>query len=160
MGPQESSISPSNLEHELLCSLLTMWSSHPSLMDYCSHYLHADHFQDPMARQLWGYLKKAHEQQQTVDFSGALLEESIDFEPLIQVLGNIKPDWTKFEKHLQEVVHGLVSRLWNLQAQRLRLEIQSGRLKDEEALELAQKYAQLRQQLPQVEVFKEKGSLL
>lgn len=153
---EQTEVTPANLEHELLASVLTMWGSHPSLMQYCSSYLRDEHFQDPLSQQLWNYLSLAYQRGELVDFTTVLLEESIDFEPLVQILGGIKPDWTKFEKHLQEVVQGLVSRLWNLQAQRLRLQIQSGKLSDEEALNLAQRYAQLRQSLPQVGSFSEK----
>lgn len=151
-----TSVTPANLEHELLASILTMWGSHPSLMQYCTAYLNEDAFFDAMTKRLWNYLSRAYQKGEIVDFTTALLDEELDAESLLQTLASIKPDWAKFEKHLQEVVQGLVSRLWNVQAQQLRLEIQSGRLSDERALELAQKYASLRQSFAQVPVFAEK----
>lgn len=151
-----ASIDPLNFEYELLASLLTMWSSHPSLMSYCSLYINENHFEDPSCKRLWSYLYEAYQSQKVIDFTSALLDVELDLENLIQTLGSIRPDWTKFEKHLQEAVQTIASRRWAIEDQQLRLEIQSGRLSDERAHEMAKQYANHRQNMPKVQSFLEK----
>lgn len=142
------------LEADLLRWLLTMGPSCPAIFEYCQPYITSEDFSTPIYGQLWQAIMARYiNQQPLLDFTSALLELDNSYTACIEELGAKRIDPRKVSIHLQETVQEMACRRVMQEAEALRLEIQSARLNDEQAMEKAQKYSALRKALPEIPPF-------
>lgn len=141
------------LEADLIRWLLTMAASCPSLMTYCQKYLKASYFRHPHLRKLYELFEQGCAMQPALDFTAAITQLDDELAQIAAQLAHKRLDRQHFKASIEHLVKGMVHRAYMETAESLRLEIQGGKLSDEQAIEKAQQYAQLRKDIPVPESF-------
>ncbi len=139
------------LEIDLLRWVLLGGPQQGQILKLASENIPTENLRDPSCRKVLDACKHELEQGQSVDLLrlSGLFEETEDPEFLHEILQK-KVNLQKAFEGCKITLKALLEREWLEELEEIKLKIQSGKLSDDEALEHAKRYAQIRKTSPKV----------
>lgn len=110
-----------------------------------------EHFHISGAGRLYAEILQAHSEQRVCDLLtlGACLEQDEDHKLLSEIMQR-KVNLAKAEECFKETVRKLLLRKWMDESEEIRARLQNGALSDEEALDLAKQFSEIKRKMPEV----------
>lgn len=139
------------LEADLLRWLFLAGQTDPWPWQIVQANLTPDHFRLPVSKRLFLLYKEAKEQQKTCDL--LTLSTCLEKEEESSVLSEImqrKVNFQRAKEGVVESVHKILQRGWMEEREKIKAEIHSAHLQEEEALALAKKFDEIKKKVPQV----------
>lgn len=139
------------LEMDLLRWLLLMGQEAEFYVAVCRNNLSPDHFYVTICRQIYETYLEAAENNRPRDLLSLAIDlDDTEAQLVISDLLQKKVNRQKAQEHFVQTVQKMLDRHWMVKREEVRLKIQSGRYSDEEVLELAKTFDQLKKQPPRV----------
>jgi DNA primase len=139
------------LEGDFLRWLIFALPQHPQLSAIAQANISLGHLYVPAASRLYEEFLQAISENRQCDLLtlGSCLESEEDQKLLDEIMQR-KINLLKAEEGFKETVRKILIRQWMDQRENIRSKLQSGALSDDEALELARQFDQIKKQVPQV----------
>lgn len=137
------------LEADFLRWCLWVGGEHPELLQQCFSVLSSNYFHHLQARSLFEAIQMLLQQGKIFDWL-SLAAEALEESTLqwIDELLKKKMPLEKAKEFLPRTVQRILEREWLRDCDRIRLQLQEGEIRDEEALRLAKEYGELRKRPP------------
>lgn len=139
------------LESDFLRWVLRLGEKNPRIVEAASLNLKEEDLVVPVCQKIYSTYMQAYQKEESLDLLSLAIElddkEAQDF--LSEVLLK-KINLEKAEEHFYETVQKILDRNLILQREEIKRKIQQGRCSDEEALELAKQFAELKRDTPKV----------
>ncbi len=139
------------LEGDFIRWLVFASSEYPQLAQIAKANIAREHLCIPGASRLYGEFLQAFEENRTCDLLalGSCLEGEED-QKLFSEIMQRKINISKAEEGFRETVRKILVRRWMEEREAIRSKLQSGNLTDEEALELARQFEEIKKKVPEV----------
>jgi DNA primase len=139
------------LEADLLRWLVLVGKQEPRMVALAKANIREEHFYMKSAFRLFKGFMDAYEGGQSCDLLalGQYLEEGEDAKLLTEIMER-KVNLQKGEEGLKETLRKILVRHWMDQREKIRSQIHSGNLSDEEAIELAKQFDEIKRNIPQL----------
>jgi DNA primase len=141
------------LETDLLRWMVLMGETQPQLIDMIRHNLLPEHFRVEACRRFFSHYLEAYLCSQPRDLlSLAIVLNSADDQTLFSQIMQKKINLLKAEETLIETIRKILQRHWMEEREKIKMKIHSGACTDEEVLELAKQFDEIKKQPPQVKI--------
>lgn len=139
------------LETDLLRWLILRGKEEPKLIEMVQKNLSKQHLRNPLCIRFFEFYLNAYQNNQECDLMafGAALESEQQQELLSEIVQK-KINLKKSELGIKEVIEKILTRRWMEEREMLKAKIQSGHCTDEEAMQLAKLFDQMKKNPPQV----------
>ncbi|MBI5345647.1 MAG: toprim domain-containing protein [Chlamydiae bacterium] len=146
-----ASIDPNKiLETDLLRWLLLIGESLPKLVETAALNLNEEHFTSSICRHIFSKYIKAFAENKPRDLLSLTIElDSAEQQFFLAEVLQKKVNKEKAEECLLKTIQEMLDRHWMRQREEIKQKIHSGKLSEEEVLELAKKFDEIRKQRPQ-----------
>lgn len=139
------------LEAELLRWLFLMGETRPRLIEIAKINLQADHFRIEVCRRLYDlYLKAAQDNKPRDLLSFAIELEKEEDQQILSEIMQRKVNLQKAEEGMLETVLRILQRQWMERREAIKMQIHSGKLSEDEVLELAKQFDAIKKNPPEV----------
>lgn len=141
------------LETDLLRWLLLMGVEQPRLVDIARANLKEDDFRVTICQKIFNVYRENYENQRSCDLLSLAIDlDDVEGQFVMSDLLQKKINKERAESQLIETVKKMLDRNWMLKREEIKIRIQSGQCSDDEALELAKQFDELKRNPPQVVV--------
>ncbi|HSW85970.1 MAG TPA: DNA primase [Rhabdochlamydiaceae bacterium] len=139
------------LETDLLRWMLLMGETHPRLIDIVQANLVPEHFRIEVCRRVFSHYLEMYSSKKPRDLlSFALVLNSPDDQALFSVIMQKKVNLLKAEEMLIETIKKILQRQWMEEREKIKMKIHSGACTEDEVLELARQFDEIKRQPPEV----------
>jgi len=140
------------LEADFLRWLLLMGESHPHFVELSLINLSPDLLHVPCCQKIYRtYIDCYHHQKQKDLLSLAIDIDDEEAQELLSEILQKKVNRDRAEEHLMETLKRILDRNWMEERERIKMKIQSGQCTDDEVLELAKNFDELKRNPPQIQ---------
>lgn len=141
------------LESDLLRWLLMMGKDSGRFIEIACSHLKDEDFRVPVCRWVYHACREAYKEEQQIDLlSLAASGENEDVQNFLEDISQKKVNKDRAEQHFVETIQSILNRNWMEECERIKTDIQSGRLSETDALELLKQFNQLKKNPPKVEL--------
>ncbi len=139
------------LEGDFIRWLVLASSQNPKLIPIAKANLTIEQLYVPGAARLYDEFLKAHQENRPCDLLslGACLDGEEDQKLLSEIMQR-KVNLSRAEESFKETIRKILIRQWMDRREAIRLKLQSGALSDDEALELARQFDEIKKRVPEV----------
>ncbi len=139
------------LEGDFIRWLVLASSQNPKLIGMAKANLTIEHLCVPGAARLYDEFLKAHQEDRACDLLslGGCLDGEEDQKLLSEIMQR-KVNLMRAEESFKETIRKILIRQWMDKREAIRLKLQSGALSDDEALELARQFDEIKKRVPEV----------
>lgn len=139
------------LETDFLRWLLLMGDTQPQLVELARQHLPIEALRSDLCRQIYETFLNHFDQKRPCDFLSLVIDvEDSEAQVLLAELMQKKINRDRSEQHLVETIQKMLERNWMEKREEIRRKIQSGQCSDEEALQLAKEFDQLKRNPPKI----------